>query len=180
MKIYTRTGDTGQTGLFGGARSAKDALRIEACGAVDELNAQIGWAHSQQSDPAVKDSLAAIQNELFIVGGDIASPAASRVPRIHPEHVERLEGEIDRWEAELPPLRQFILPSGSTGGSAIHVARAVCRRAERRLVALARQEELNSYLLAYINRLSDYLFVLARISNTRAGAAETPWIHKTL
>jgi cob(I)alamin adenosyltransferase len=182
MRIYTRTGDSGETGLFGGGRLPKDALRVEAYGAVDELNAAIGVARACPGDELVADLLAQIQRDLFVLGSDLATPAeagervGSRpVQRVEAGQVRHLEEEIDRLEADLPPLRQFILPGGSDCGSRLHLARTVCRRAERRLVSLGRAQALNPEALRYLNRLSDLLFVLARAVNQEAGILELPW-----
>ena len=178
MKIYTKTGDTGETGLFGGTRVPKDAMRIETCGTVDELNACIGYARSQIQDTEIDGILQRIQNELFDIGADLATlethPKAASL-RIPPTLTPKLEREIDLFEAELPPLKNFILPGGSTGGAAVHLARTVCRRAERCVVTLAKAESVNPEVLIYLNRLSDLLFVLARIVNHRSGDPEPLW-----
>ena len=179
MKIYTRHGDEGETGLYGGQRVSKDALRVEAYGTVDELNAALGWARTQISDPQTDASLLIVQNELFVAGSDLATPEDRDVPRITPEFSMRLENEIDLLETRIPPLKNFILPSGSSGGAALHLARCICRRAERRLVALMRQEAVNPEVERYLNRLSDYLFVPARVVNARAGVPETAWSRAT-
>lgn len=182
MRIYTRTGDAGQTGLFGGQRVGKDALRVEAYGEVDELNAAIGVARARPGDEVVGDLLAAIQHDLFVLGSDLATPAEAgarvgtrSVRRMEERHVQRLEDEIDALDAALPPLERFILPGGSERGALLHFARTVCRRAERRVVALARVEEVNAEAVRYLNRLSDLLFVLARGVNQQAGIPELPW-----
>ena len=177
MKLYTRTGDGGETSLFDGTRVSKDDPRIDACGEIDELNAWLGFARSSQERDA-SDDLARIQSALFAVGAELADPAdkiASRVTKaaITDADVEWLERRIDELELEVPPLRRFILAGGSPSGAALHVARAVCRRAERRLVGL--RPPVPPILLQYVNRLSDLLFVLARAVNRRAGAAETEW-----
>jgi len=181
MKIYTRTGDDGSTALFGGDRVAKTHPRIEAYGTVDEANAALGLARAlltDSADDARADAmLRRVQDELFVLGGDLASPGQPKypVPRVEPHHVEGLEEEVDALEADLPPLESFILPGGTPAGAALHVARTVARRAERHTVELAKQEPVSDALLHYLNRLSDYLFVLARWVNHRAGAPETPW-----
>ncbi len=177
MKIYTRAGDAGETGLYGGQRVLKDAVRVETYGTVDECNAVLGEVLAAGVDDETRATLTRIQGELFEVGADLATPSArgETVPRVRPEETARLESEIDRFEEELPPLRHFILPGGSPGGAALHSARAVCRRAERLLVSLERVEEVNPEVGRYLNRLSDHLFVLARLVNHRAGAPETIW-----
>lgn len=181
-RIYTRSGDTGQTGLFGGDRVAKDAARVEAYGAVDELNSVVGLVRSCGAGADHDLLLEAIQNDLFTLGADLATPdladtrrGASAVLRLMPERVDALERAIDRIEAELAPLTSFILPGGCELASRLHVARAVCRRAERRCVALARAEPVNPAVIMYLNRLSDLLFVMARSANRRAGAPDVPW-----
>jgi cob(I)alamin adenosyltransferase len=179
MKIYTKTGDAGDTGLFGGPRVGKDDVRVEAYGAVDELNAAIGVARARDADGELDALLAAAQDHLFAIGAELATPpgakAHSAVPPIETAWASALEAAIDRFEAELPPLRQFVLPGGSPLAADLHLARAVCRRAERRVVALHRAAAVAPEVLAYLNRLSDFLFVAARLANHRAGAAEVPW-----
>jgi cob(I)alamin adenosyltransferase len=176
MKIYTKTGDAGETGLFGGQRVTKDALRVQAYGTVDECNATLGVARTATSDAELDELLGAIQNQLFTVGADLATPGGSpNIPRIGDDEVAFLEAAIDRLEAGLAPLKQFILPGGSPAAAQLHVARTVCRRAERWVVSLAREEVVNLQLLAYLNRLSDLLFVLARAANARAGVDDVPW-----
>jgi cob(I)alamin adenosyltransferase len=178
MKIYTRTGDEGETSLFDGTRVPKDDARVDAYGDVDELNAWLGLARSSLRETDLDEALTAIQRDLFAVGAELADPAqkiAARVTKaaITDADVERLEELIDRLEEELEPLRRFILAGGAPAGAALHVARAVCRRAERRIVSL--QPRPGATLLRYINRLSDLLFVLARVVNKRAGVGETEW-----
>ena len=178
MKIYTRTGDTGQTSLFDGTRVEKDDARVDAYGEVDELNACLGLACASGPDKEIEAELIRLQRDLFALGAQLADPGeklAARVTKavLGDDDVVRLEQAIDRFEAELPPLRRFILAGGSPAGAALHVARAVCRRAERRMVAL--EPAVDGVLLRYINRVSDLLFVLARAVNHRAGAAETEW-----
>jgi cob(I)alamin adenosyltransferase len=180
VKIYTRTGDAGETSLFDGSRVPKDDPRVAAYGEVDELNAAIGLAHAHVSHAEVSALLLEIERDLFAVGGQLANPR-ERSPKkmakstLGPDRIERLEAAIDALEATLPPLKRFILPGGVPGGAALHLARAVCRRAERAVVALGRAETLNPLLFQYLNRLSDYLFVAARAENLRAGVAETEW-----
>jgi cob(I)alamin adenosyltransferase len=179
VKIYTRTGDAGETGLFDGRRVAKSDLRVDAYGDIDELNAAIGVALASGVDPAMVAMLEGIQRDLFAVGGRLADPShdvADRVRKmaVGEADVHRLEQWIDQMEAELPPLRRFILPGGSVSGAALHLARTICRRAERRVVALG-ANEVDSGLLVYINRLSDFLFVAARTANRRDGVPELEW-----
>jgi cob(I)alamin adenosyltransferase len=179
MKIYTRTGDLGETGLFGGPRLGKDSPRIEAVGTVDELCAVLGLVWAEPLATEVVELLARVQAELFEVGAELATvdPVAKRTRTIGPQHVQALESEIDRWEQTLQPLRNFILPAGVRAAALLHLARAVCRRAERRLVRLVRssQEPISLVLLSYLNRLGDLLFVLARVANQQAGMTDTPW-----
>ncbi len=178
MKIYTKTGDKGKTSLFGGARVAKDTQRIEAYGSVDELNSHLGVVRSLQPPGEIDEVLEEIQQELFVLGSDLASPqskAKNAIPLIETRHVERLERTIDRFEQSLEPLRQFILPGGSHVGAALHVARSVCRRAERRIVSLLKKGEIGTTEFVYINRLSDLLFVMARYANKLSGTKEVKW-----
>jgi cob(I)alamin adenosyltransferase len=178
MKIYTKTGDEGQTGLFGGGRVTKDSLRVNAYGNVDELNATIGVLRASGLDPDLTEAFVRVQNELFVLGSDLATPGeSSHIPRMSQAEITRLEQEIDTFEAELEPLRQFILPGGSLTAAYIHLARTVCRRAERSVVTLAAQdgEPLNVAILPYLNRLSDWLFVLGRVVNARTGVGDVPW-----
>jgi cob(I)alamin adenosyltransferase len=178
MRLYTRTGDSGETGLFGGERVRKDELRVESYGTVDEVSAALGMAATFLT-PA--DNLHAIllrlMNELFTLGADLATPLPRSVPRVEPRHTESLEAEIDAWEATLPPLQTFILPGGTPAAAALHQARTVVRRAERCVVTLwhAEPETTNPETLRYLNRLSDLLFVLARAANARAGHPDIPW-----
>jgi cob(I)alamin adenosyltransferase len=178
-KIYTRAGDDGTTGLGGGQRVQKDALRVETYGTVDELSSALGLARALGLEPGLDASLARIQNELFHLGSDLCLPEADKasraVPRIEARHVEALEAEIDRMVAELGPLANFILPGGSVGGAQLHVARTICRRAERRAVALAREEPVGAHVVAYLNRLSDALFVMARWENRYRGVTDPVW-----
>jgi cob(I)alamin adenosyltransferase len=180
VRIYTRTGDQGETSLRGGRRVRKSLLRVEAYGAVDELSACLGLAGAALGDPKTGGLLTQVQRDLFALGARIADggkdepPAAGKLD--FPEaRVSALERAIDQAEAALPPLKTFILQGGCEAGARLHFARTVCRRAERRLVALAEQEAVALVFLAYLNRLSDLLFVLARLENHRAGHAEVPW-----
>ncbi len=179
MKIYTKTGDDGQTGLFGGPRVGKDAPRIEAYGTVDELNSCLGVARACQLPAELDAVVAAIQNELFALGAQLATPnpAAHHTALVGPKQIAALEQAIDRFEVGLAPLTQFILPGGTMPAAQLHLARTVCRRAERRLVSLmhASAEPIAAELLVYLNRLSDLLFVLARAANHRAGVSDVPW-----
>lgn len=178
MKIYTRTGDNGETGLLGGARVSKDDLRVEAYGAVDEANSVIGICRAAPGLPLdIGVLLADIQAELLRVGADLASPegeGAGGLPRIGAAEVEAVERAIDRVDAELPALRHFILPAGHPAAAALHLARTVVRRAERRCVTLFHGQ--GGHIVTYLNRLSDLLFVLARQVNVRLGVPEQPWI----
>ena len=181
MKIYTRTGDNGTTALFGGDRVAKHHPRIDAYGTVDETNAHLGLARALLKDqpgaPRLDPLLARIQETLFVLGADLATPPASRaeVPRIAEPHTEKLEEAIDAFEADLPALQHFILPGGTPAGSTLHVARTVCRRAERLTIAAAAHETISPHTTLDLNRLSDLLFVLARWVNHQAGIDEAQW-----
>ena len=179
MKIYTKTGDDGTTGLFGGKRVAKFSARIEAYGTVDELNAVIGVALTHDVHAKVSEPLQHISSLLFTVGSDLATPQdasqKSSVPAISEEHVDFLEKWIDAYQEHLPALRNFILPGGSPGGAHLHLARTVCRRAERAIVALKQDEEINPIVLRFINRLSDYFFVAARFVNAKEGHDDIEW-----
>lgn len=181
LKIYTKTGDDGTTGLFGGERVSKDSLRIECYGTVDELNSAIGLARAHGL-LANHDNLAdTIQQQLFVLGADLATPHSHddkkfSIPRVTPADVECLESAIDRLEGTLPPLKNFILPGGTPSGATLHLARTICRRAERSAVTLWHQEPAIGHLpITYLNRLSDLLFVLARTVNHAAGIEEHPW-----
>jgi cob(I)alamin adenosyltransferase len=178
-KVYTRTGDDGTTGLGGGQRVGKDTLRIEAYGTVDELNSVLGVALASGVNEAIAAPLAAIQNELFHLGSDLCileeDKAKMPVPRIEEQHVVALEKLMDRLSDELSPLENFILPGGSAGAAHLHVARTVCRRAERLVVALSRQEAVGAWTVRYLNRLSDALFVMARHENKECGVPDVPW-----
>jgi cob(I)alamin adenosyltransferase len=177
MKIYTRTGDQGTTGLYGGERVAKNDLRVAAYGTVDEANCAIGLARSLLGEPDLDEALAEIQNALFDVGADLATPGGARqreqIVPISAEDVGWLEEVIDHFSAELEPLSSFILPGGDSAGAALHLARGVVRRAEREVTALGEQVEVGADLRAYLNRLSDLLFTLARVANMRQGVSET-------
>ena len=179
MKIYTRTGDSGETGLFDGTRVPKSNPRVAAYGDVDELGAWLGLARAAGVDDGLGAMLEQIQRDLFALGARLADPAhriAERVTKaaVSAEDIARLEGWIDSLEAELAPLRRFILAGGSAGGAALHVARTICRRAERAMVGLG-PDAYEPDLLTYVNRLSDLLFVMARAANHRAGAPEVEW-----
>lgn len=178
-KIYTRTGDLGETALFGGPRVGKDMIRIEACGEIDELNCALGVVRAESLPEAIDRLLSRLQNELFEVGAELATPDPVKhgTRTIDQQHVEKLESEIDALSATIPELAAFILPAGVRAAAELHLARAICRRAERRLVALVRHsdDEISRALLAYLNRLSDLLFVLARVMNVQAGGQDTEW-----
>lgn len=171
-RIYTRTGDGGTTGLADGSRVAKDAPRIEAIGALDELNSTLGVLLAEPLPDQVSSCLVNVQNDLFDLGGELSVPGHAIISKAH---VARLERELDRFNADLPPLKDFILPAGTRGASLAHVARSVCRRAERRLVTLSRKQKLAPVMLAYLNRLSDLLFVLSRELNRAAGHPDVLW-----
>jgi cob(I)alamin adenosyltransferase len=179
VKIYTKTGDTGETSLFGNARVSKADARVDAYGEVDELNATLGAARAAGLDADLAATIETIQRDLFAVGARLADPAkriADRVSKaaVHESDVERLEQAIDRLEQELEPLRRFILPGGALPGALLHVGRTICRRAERRVVGLG-PGAVEPIVIVYLNRLSDLLFVMARAANRRAGVAETEW-----
>jgi cob(I)alamin adenosyltransferase len=177
MKIYTKTGDDGETGLFGGPRVRKDAPRIEAYGTVDELNAVLGMARCESLPPEIAELLTRVQNQLFNLGAELASPQPEKlsIARIGPAEIATLEQAIDRHEATLEPLKQFILPGGVRGAALLHLARTVCRRAERSLVTLTGLEPVSGSLVIYLNRLSDLLFVLARAVNSSQARPDEPW-----
>jgi cob(I)alamin adenosyltransferase len=180
-RIYTRTGDEGETGLFGGGRVPKSDRRVAAYGAVDELNAALGLALVRlgADDDATRDRLRTVQADLFGIGAHLATPPQARsrdhLPTLPAERVEAMEQWMDEAEQELQPLRSFILPGGSDAGATLHLARTICRRAERGVVDLAGSDPVDPGILAYLNRLSDLLFVLARLANHRAGVAERAW-----
>jgi cob(I)alamin adenosyltransferase len=179
MKIYTKTGDAGETGLFGGARVSKASLRVASYGEVDELNSTVGWARVAVSEGTLDELLNQIQNDLFEVGAELGSTTErkqkSAMPMIDEAQVEALERAIDKYEEGPPPLTSFVLPGGSESASRFHIARCVCRRAERSLVELGAQEAIRGELFRYVNRLSDLLFVLARYGNHAAGVEDIPW-----
>jgi cob(I)alamin adenosyltransferase len=180
-RIYTRTGDAGETGLFGGGRVAKSDPRVEAYGVVDELNAQIGWAIGAVADSWIRERLATIQSDLFTVGAHLATPPADKgrkrpaIPDLPGGRVAELEAWMDEADASLPPLRAFILPGGSAGSAALHVCRCVCRRAERSVVRLSASQPVEPLVIVLLNRLSDFLFVAARRENANAGIDDVKW-----
>lgn len=185
MKIYTRTGDDGSTGLFGGSRVGKDDARVEAYGTVDEANAALGLARAELAkegpvEPELEADLAQLQSLLFDLGADLATPGGSKtrdfIQPIQEADVDHLEALIDRYSEELPPLTHFILPGGTAASAALQLTRAVLRRAERHAVALARHEDVGHHVLPLLNRLSDLFFVLARVACVRAGEAEVVWV----
>jgi cob(I)alamin adenosyltransferase len=178
MKIYTKTGDGGDTALFGGQRVPKDALRIEAYGTVDELNSILGIIRADGPGKELDPVLGTIQDQLFVLGADLATPRSLQkkgVLRIGTRETEYLEREIDRFDADLKPLKSFILPGGSPAAARIHFARTICRRAERAVVRLSRNEDIGDNCMMYLNRLSDLLFVLARYANQSANVSEVKW-----
>ena len=171
-KIYTRTGDSGSTGLGDGSRVSKDSKRIEAIGAVDELNSALGVLLAEPIPDNVRADLHDIQHDLFDLGGELSIPGYTS---LGPQHVARLEKQLDRYNADLPPLKEFIRPGGSRSAALCHVARVVCRRAERRVITLSSAETLSPSLQHYLNRVSDLLFVLCRVLNRAAGVADVYW-----
>jgi cob(I)alamin adenosyltransferase len=177
VKIYTKTGDAGETGLFGGGRVSKHHARVDAYGHVDELNATIGLARALAPTEFSHDLLDRVQRQLFSVGAELATPDPAKLLRaaIGSSEITALEQAIDAAEVGLEPLRNFILPGGTPKAAALHVARTVCRRAERAVVALGGEATLNPNLVPYLNRLSDLLFVLARAANAHAGTRDIPW-----
>lgn len=181
MKIYTRTGDTGETALFGGGRVSKDHPRVAAYGDVDELNSAIGLVRATAPADFMDPLLEAIQRDLFAIGGHLATPDPAKVASalekasLSPARVAEFERAIDAADQELPPLRAFVLPAGSPKAAALHLARTVCRRAERQVVHLAAQEPVPELFLVYLNRLSDLLFTLARLANHLAGTGDVTW-----
>ena len=181
MKIYTKTGDAGETGLFGGDRVGKTHPRLEAYGALDELNSHLGLAIVTCKEKATADYLTEVQSRLFDIGSHLATPstaskAQSVLPPMEIACIEIMEAAIDELETELPPMKNFILPGGNELAARLHVARAVCRRAERAVVGMKSQTDLHPLIIPYLNRLSDYLFVLARAAVIRAGDEENPWV----
>jgi cob(I)alamin adenosyltransferase len=176
VKIYTKTGDEGETGLFGGGRVPKDDARVQAYGDVDELNAWIGFAVAIHLPTFESNALEAIQRDLFTIGAELATPNAAKLRTVlDATTVSALENVIDSYDPKLKPLKNFILPGGSPKAAALHVARTVCRRAERSVVTLGRQQQINPLILRYLNRLSDLLFVLARAVNMQTGHADITW-----
>ena len=178
MKIYTRTGDRGETSLFAGGRVPKHHLRVEAYGTIDELNSLLGVARAAGASDEVDEWLEAVQNQLFHLGADLATPLTANaewITRVTAAETSWLEETIDRMSEDLAPLRNFILPGGTLAAAQLQVGRAVCRRAERVIVALAESESINNEVLRYVNRLSDWLFTLARYENMRAGESESKW-----
>jgi cob(I)alamin adenosyltransferase len=179
MRIYTKTGDDGTTGLFGGDRVLKDSLRVEAYGTIDELNSVLGVACSTQTDPELRELLLRLQHDLFCLGAELACAPGKEEKlssrKIGDEEIRQLEQAIDAHEEKLEPLRNFILPGGSEASASLHFARTVCRRAERRLLSAGREAELRGALLIYLNRLADLLFVLARRANQLSGTSDVPW-----
>lgn len=179
MKIYTKTGDAGQTSLYGGQRVDKDDARVEAYGSIDETNACLGLARSQKLPQAIDRVVERIQGDLFVLGAELActpgNEARLRLPLLGEEHVSALEEDIDSAEAALTPLRSFVLPAGTAGAAALHLGRTVCRRAERKLLVVRRESAVRPVLLKYVNRLSDLLFVLARGANHHAAVPDVPW-----
>jgi cob(I)alamin adenosyltransferase len=181
MKIYTRTGDQGDTGLFGGGRVAKDHPRVAAYGEVDELNSTLGVVRAAAGGKFFDELLQSIQRDLFSIGGHLATPDPERVKKtlekaeLSPARVSEFERIMDQADTELPPLRAFILPAGTSVAAALHLARTVCRRAERSVVQLAHSDPVPELFLVYLNRLSDLLFTLARLANLRAGVSDVTW-----
>ena len=181
MKIYTKTGDDGSTSLLGGSRVRKSDPRIECYGTVDELNAAIGWTVVTAAE-ATGALLRQIQNELFVIGSHLAiaegSPPPASLPALEESSIGRLEMQIDAATAQLPPLRNFVLPGGCELSARLHVARTVCRRAERLVVGFAEDRPVGAIIITYLNRLSDWLFVQARLANQQAGVGDVPWTHR--
>jgi len=180
LKIYTKTGDQGETGLFGGKRVLKSSLRINAYGTVDELNAALGLALCYVKDNQVSAVLRNLQNQLFVVGADLATPLEVEsknisIPRVTETDVLRVEEAIDSFDKQLKELRYFILPGGSKSAAQLHVARTICRRAEREVVLLSQQEEINQNIIIFLNRISDLLFILSRIENKVAEIPDQKW-----
>jgi cob(I)alamin adenosyltransferase len=178
MKIYTKKGDGGQTFLFGGGPYPKDYPRIAAYGTVDELNSVVGCALAEVQDARLHSQVLEVQKQLFVVGAELASqnPSPEMIRGfIRDEHISALEGQMDAWDAELKPLKKFILPGGAKGAALFHLARTVCRRAERLVVALAREEPVRPELIKYLNRLSDWCFLLARVLNKKSGVEDVLW-----
>jgi len=176
MKIYTKTGDAGETGLFGGGRVPKDDPRVRAYGDVDELNAALGFAAALEPADFELTTVQSIQRDLFSIGAELATPNPAKLRAVvTADQVSALEQAIDKHEATLPPLKNFILPGGTPKAAAFHLARTTCRRAERAVVTLSREQRINSVIIHYLNRLSDLLFVLARAVNKQAGGSDIAW-----
>lgn len=177
MTIYTKKGDEGNTSLFGGSHVSKSSVRVEAYGSIDELNSWIGLVLSNSLSEEVSKMLRTIQEHLLVLGADLAAPPSSttRIGRINEEHVLFLEQNIDLLQQNLPELKNFILPGGAQTGASLHIARTICRRTERRVVSCAHKEEISSFSIKYLNRLSDFLFVAARFENKQADTAEKVW-----
>jgi len=180
MKIYTKGGDKGETGLFGGERVPKDSIRIEAYGTIDELNSFIGLTIIEIKDQEVKELLNRIQNNLFTLGSDLAAPDNEKnkkhnIPRIKESHFEEIEKEIDKFDSRMEELRNFILPGGCKSSALLHICRIICRRAERRVVTLSNGVNLNPEIIIFLNRLSDLFFVLARYENKISGIEDIKW-----
>lgn len=176
MKIYTKTGDDGTTGLQGGRRISKSDPRIISYGSIDEINSWLGLALAQELDADIRESLTKIQNELFVAGSDLSNPNLSDAKnRVTETMIDNLEKEIDKYEKELSPITNFILPGGHKNASYLHLARTVARRAETQIVILSSQERINPNCQKYLNRLSDLLFVLARVTNKRSGISDVVW-----
>ena len=178
MKIYTKKGDNGNTSLFGGQTVSKSALRIESYGTVDELNSILGVVRSFNVSKSVDEWLNKVQHQLFVLGADLATSQNNntRIDRISQDEIDFLEITIDQMDEELPPLKNFILPGGTSAAASIHHARTVCRRAERLTVACAMEVELSELTVKYLNRLSDFLFMLGRYENFKSGKKDTLWI----
>jgi cob(I)alamin adenosyltransferase len=184
MKIYTKTGDKGETGLFGGERVSKDSLRIAAYGTVDELNAFIGYTITEIKDISIKEKLLTIQNYLFTVGSDLATPETEKnsklnIQRTPESFYKALEKMIDHYDSQLEKLKNFILPGGSKGAALLHICRTVCRRAEREVVALKKTVTIGDNIIIFLNRLSDLFFVLSRFENTVSNHPDTIWYPKS-
>ena len=180
MKIYTKTGDKGETGLFGGERVSKDSLRISAYGTIDELNSVIGLAITEVGDKSVKENLLKIQNQLFVVGSDLATPEDEKTKKLNIQRTPAsyyadIEKMIDEYDEQLEELRNFILPGGSKGAAMLHVCRTICRRSEREVVALKNSVTIGENIIIFLNRLSDLLFVLSRFENKVSNHPDTIW-----
>ena len=181
MKIYTKTGDKGETGLFGGERVTKDSLRISTYGTIDELNAFIGYTITEVNDPRVKENLLTVQNYLFTVGSDLATPETPKneklnIQRTPDSFYKEIEKMIDHYELQLDELKNFILPGGSKSAALLHICRTVCRRAEREVVALKKTVTIGDNILIFLNRLSDLFFVLSRFENKVSNHPDTKWL----